>query len=51
VTYPLVNPDYTPDGAAALVEDGNDDMSKGIRYLDAFPYLGHPFSGYEVPES
>ena len=44
VTYPLVNPSYTPDGAAGLIEDGTSPEG----YLDVFPYLGHPVSGYDV---
>jgi hypothetical protein len=45
-TYPLVNPSYTPDAAAALVTDGLGPNS--TRYLSHFPYLGTPKSGYEV---
>jgi hypothetical protein len=47
VTIPLVDPSFTPDGAASVVTDGltfND-------YLTHFPYLGTPHSGYNVPSS
>jgi hypothetical protein len=45
VTYPLVAPTYTPDGAAALVEDG----STPPAFLSTFPYLGIPYDGYHHP--
>ena len=49
VTYPLVDPTYVPDGAAALVEDGT---MPPPGFLDHFPYLGVPTSGYDsVPPS
>jgi len=47
-TYPLVAPGYTADGAAALIEDGTWDPPSRI-LLGAFPYVGTPYSGYEVP--
>ncbi len=47
VTYALVNPKFTPDAAATKVTDG---VSAGPnRYLDHFPYLGVPLSGFDVP--
>jgi hypothetical protein len=46
-TIPLVDPGFTPDGAASLVTDGV--LPKGnVKYLKAFPYVGHPVSGYDV---
>ena len=46
-TYPLVDPTYVPDGAAALINDGV--LPPGnVSYLDVFPYLDHPVSGYDV---
>jgi hypothetical protein len=42
--YSLVDPGFTPDGAAALLTDGT---SNDVPYLSAFPYLGHPHEGYE----
>ena len=48
-TYPLVNPSFTPDGAASLVTDG---VSPGPgRYQSTFPYLGTPHSGFDTPSS
>ena len=43
-TYPLVNSSYTPDAAAGLLTDGLG--PNATRYLDRFPYLGTPQSGY-----
>ena len=45
-TYPLVNPSYTPDAAAGLLTDGLGRNS--TRYMDQFPYLGTPQSGYQT---
>jgi hypothetical protein len=47
-TYPLVNKSFTPDAAVAKVEDGT---FAGLKraFLDQFPYLGVPYSGYNVP--
>jgi hypothetical protein len=47
-TYPLVNPSFTPDAAVAGLEDGT---FAGLKraFLDHFPYLGVPYSGYDVP--
>jgi Domain of unknown function (DUF4331) len=47
-TYPLVAPDYTPDDAVNVVEDGTFN-NPGRQFLDRFPYLGLPYSGYDVP--
>lgn len=50
LTLPLVNPSFTPDGAAALVTDiQNPDLS-GL-YINTFPYLGVPLDGYDTPAS
>jgi hypothetical protein len=46
VTIPLVDPSFTPDGAASLVTDGS---GPGAHYLDHFPYLGTPLSGFDTP--
>jgi hypothetical protein len=46
-TYPLVNPSYTPDGAAALVTEGLNPAAD--RYLPSFPYLGLPHDGFSTP--
>ncbi len=45
VTYPLVSPDYSPDGAASLIEDGTGPTPS----LPTFPFMNTPYSGYEVP--
>ncbi len=46
-TYPLVDPTFTPDGAVAVIEDGT--FPPVRTFLDRFPYLGVPYSGYDVP--
>jgi hypothetical protein len=45
VTYPLVAPGYTPDGAASLIEDGTFNHP-GRSLLPNFPFVGTPYSGY-----
>jgi hypothetical protein len=51
VTLPLVDPSFTPDGAAGLINDGTQVLGD-VSYLDRFPYLDHPVSGYDsVPLS
>ena len=54
-TVPLVDPAYTPDAAAGAVRDGTagPDASgatppANVTYLETFPFLDHPKSGYEV---
>jgi len=47
VTIPLVDPSFTPDGAASVVTDG----LTFDNYIPHFPYLGVPYSGYDVPAS
>jgi hypothetical protein len=55
VTYPLVDKTFTADGAAGaitpgLTTDASDLTAMGTEnYLDTFPYLGVPYSGYAVP--
>jgi hypothetical protein len=48
VTYPLVAPTFTPDAAAGAIFDldGGDTPPPNVTYLDTFPYLDHPKSGY-----
>jgi Domain of unknown function (DUF4331) len=48
VTYPLVDPSFTPDGAAGLVTDGLTPADVPAGYLAEFPYLGVPYSGFNV---
>ena len=46
LTIPLVDPSYTPDGAASAVQDGTTDTNAPL--LDGFPYLGLPGGGYQT---
>lgn len=48
-TIPLVDPSFTPDGAAALLTDGT--APAADRYIGQFPYLGIPLDGYDTPSS
>ena len=48
-TYPLVNNKYAPDAAASAVTDGLTASSVPSGYLNTFPYLGVPYSGFDVP--
>ena len=47
VTYPLVNPKYTPDGAASAVSENL--QPPASRYQASFPYLGTPHDGFDTP--
>jgi hypothetical protein len=49
VTYSLVNPAFTPDAAASVVDDGVGPDDVGMPFLGKFPYLGLPHSGFDVP--
>jgi Domain of unknown function (DUF4331) len=46
VTIPLVDPSYTPDGAAGLLTDGTSDTNGGT--TGTFPYLGDPLGGFQT---
>jgi hypothetical protein len=50
--YPLVDPTRTfvPDDASTLLYDVTDGtrLPDTVSYLDTFPYLDHPVSGYDV---
>lgn len=48
-TYALVDKSYTPDVAAGKVTDGLTPEDLTSPYLDHFPYLGVPHSGYTTP--
>lgn len=48
LTYPLVQPSYTPDAAAGLIYDLMP-PNYSDRYHSTFPYLGLPYDGYRVP--
>ena len=45
LTIPLVDPGYTPDGAASAIKDGTSNTNSP--YRGAFPYLGTPAGGYQ----
>jgi hypothetical protein len=44
-TIPLVDPSFTPDGPASLVNDG----TTNGKFLDSFPYLNDPAGGSQSP--
>jgi hypothetical protein len=46
LTIPLVDPSYTPDGAASVVSDGTSDTNGGT--TETFPYLGNPGGGFQT---
>jgi Domain of unknown function (DUF4331) len=45
-TIPLVDPSFTPDGAAGILVDGTSNTN--APYLDHFPYLGTPAGGFQT---
>ena len=47
LTYPLVDPTFTPDAAASLVDPGV--VPAPDRYQPTFPYLGTPHDGFTTP--
>src|SRR5215467_11381443 len=49
LTFALVDSSFTPDGAASAVTDGLTNASVKAPYLNAFPYLGVPYSGFDNP--
>jgi hypothetical protein len=49
VTLPLVDKEFKPDAAAALVEQGLSIKNVSGGLLKKFPYLGTPFDGFSVP--
>jgi hypothetical protein len=44
-TIPLVDPSFTPDGAASVLTDGS---GTAVTFMDVFPYLDDPKSGFDV---
>ncbi|WP_020388739.1 DUF4331 domain-containing protein [Kribbella catacumbae] len=46
LTIPLVDPSFTPDGAASAIKDGTSNTN--APYLAHFPYLGTPAGGYQT---
>ncbi|HEY3753638.1 MAG TPA: DUF4331 domain-containing protein [Pseudonocardiaceae bacterium] len=51
VTYALVDKTFTPDAAAGQLTDGLTPDSLDVPYLNQFPYLGVPHSGFTTPAS
>jgi hypothetical protein len=49
LTIPLVDPTFSPDGAASVVTQGVNPDAVGDRYLPVFPYLGQPKDGFHTP--
>ncbi len=49
VTYPLIDPKFTPDAAASVVTDGVTPANVSASYLSNFPYLGVPYDGFDNP--
>lgn len=49
-TYPLIDPNFTPDAAVGAIEDGTFN-NPGRVFLDRFPYIGTPYAGYDVPSA
>jgi hypothetical protein len=45
-TIPLVDPGFTPDGAASAIMDGTSNTNAAL--LKVFPYLGLPGGGYQT---
>jgi hypothetical protein len=50
-TVPLVDKTFTPDAAAGQVTDGLTAGNVPAGFLDGFPYLGVPYSGFTTPAS
>ena len=45
-TIPLVDPSFTPDGAAGVLVDGTSNTNSPL--LTSFPYMGTPAGGYQT---
>jgi Domain of unknown function (DUF4331) len=50
-TLPLTDSSFTPDAAAGELTDGLTPSSLGQAFLNQFPYLGVPLSGFNTPSS
>jgi len=46
-TYPLIDPNYSPDVAASLVTDGVTANDTSMPFMSSFPYLGTPNEGFD----
>ncbi len=49
LTYPLIDKTFKPDAATSAIEQGVKPAAG--RYLDAFPYVGTPYDGYDTPST
>ncbi len=51
LTYQVVHGSsvYTADGAAGVIFDVVSDNTPPVKYLSHFPYLNHPYSGFDLP--
>ncbi|GAA0674598.1 DUF4331 domain-containing protein [Kitasatospora atroaurantiaca] len=49
LTFPLVDPSFTPDAAAGQITDGLTPADVQNPYLTTFPFLGVPYDGYHNP--
>jgi len=49
LTFALVDKTFKPDAAASVVTDGLTPASVPAGFLDHFPYVGVPYSGFETP--
>jgi hypothetical protein len=49
LTVPLVDKTFKPDAATSAIDQGV--APAAGRYLDAFPYVGTPYDGYDTPSS
>jgi hypothetical protein len=47
-TYPLIDHKFEPDAAVSKVTDGVTAANNTVPFLNQFPYLGTPVSGYEA---
>jgi Domain of unknown function (DUF4331) len=47
-TYPLIDPNFTPDPAASQVTDGTSPSSDPVPFMRHFPYLGTPNDGFDT---
>jgi hypothetical protein len=49
LTYPLIDKTFKPDAATSAIEQGVKPAAG--RYLDAFPYVGTPYDGFDTPSA
>jgi hypothetical protein len=51
LTFPLVDPTFTPDAAVKVITDGLTAKNVTAPFLHVFPYLGVPYDGYHNPSN